>query len=254
MTNLSQKKSFPDFFWFFGEAMLEALQVRKNRHISWTVVLRQILFTGFQALPIISFIALGIGGLIILQGYNLLSNFGQGIWLHRILVTVVINELSGIITALVVIARSGTAISTELGNMVVRREIALLRSLSISPMSYLVVSRVFGVTISLVVLAVYFNVIAVLGGWVFTSMFSPIDFSAFMRDFLSVLKVSNLLISLVKAFVFGVIISITSCYQGLSVRHASTEVPQRTIRAVVNGIAWVIMADIFITWVFWMVG
>jgi phospholipid/cholesterol/gamma-HCH transport system permease protein len=248
------KKSAPDFFLFLGEAFTEVLGLRKNRYVNGTVVLRQVLFTGYQALPIISFIALGIGGLIILQGYAMLSNFGQGVWLHKILVTVVISELSGIITALVVIARSGTAISTELGNMVVRREIDLLRSFSITPMSYLVTARVYGVVLSVMLLSIYFSIIAVLGGWVFTSMFSPIDFRSFMSDFLNELKITTLLVGLLKSLVFGMIISLTACYHGLSVRSAPTEVPQRTIKAVVHSLAWVIIADILITWTIWMLG
>lgn len=252
MTIQEQKKSHADFFCFILDTATQLLKPLGKHRLNWTVVMRQILFTGFEALPLISFIALGVGGLIILQGYNLLSTFGQGIWLHRILVTVVINELSGLITALVVIARSGTAISTELGNMKVNREIALLKSFGISPYSYLVISRVWGVLASMLVLSIYFNGIAVLGGWMFTRIFTPLGFRSFIFDLIGVLGISNLLMSLLKALVFGLIISITACYHGLSVSHASTEVPQRTIKAVVNSIAGVIFADIIITWLFWM--
>lgn len=254
MSSYTEKKSIADFFAFLNEIILQSLSIRSNRHINWMVILRQVLFTGYEALPLIGFTALAIGGLIILQGYNLLSNFGQGIWIHIILVTVVINELSAIITALVVIARSGTAISTELGNMVVRREIALLKSFSISPVSYLVVSRIIGVVTAMMVLTIYFNIIAVLGGWLFTRMFNPINFGSFMGEFLSVLRFSNIFISLLKPFVFGLIISVTACYQGLSVHHASTEVPQRTIRTVVISIFLIIVTDIIITWLFWLFG
>ena len=243
-----KKKSSLDFFLFIRMVISETLQSKKNTHLSSLVTLRQILFTGFEALPLIGFIALGIGGLIILQGYSLLSNFGQGIWVHVILVTVVINELSGIITALVVIARSGTAISTELGNMVVNREIDLLNSIGISPIAYLVVSRMIGVMASMLILTIYFNLIAVLGGWFFSSLFHKIEFRAFMNDFLSVLKISDLLMSLIKPLFFGFIIAIISSFQGLSVYKASTEVPQRTIKAVMQSIFLIIFVDIGITW------
>lgn len=246
------KKSTVDFFGFLAEVIHETLNIRKNRHASWNVILRQILFTGYEALPLISFIALAIGGLIIWQGYTLLSTFVQSIWVHVILVMVVVNELSGLITALVVIARSGTAISTELGNMVVRREIALLKSFTISPISYLVVSRLVGVTLSLVVLSLYFNLVAILGGWLVSSLISPIDFRSFINEFTGVLRFSNILVSLIKPFVFGIIITLTACFQGMSVHHASTEVPQRTIKTVVNSITLIILSDVFITWLFWV--
>lgn len=247
-----KKKSVPGFFLFFVATLQEAFRLKSNRHVSSMVILRQILFTGYEALPLISFLALAIGGLIILQGTNLLSNFGQGIWVHIILVTVVVTELSGILTALVVVARSGTAISTELGNMKVRREIDLIESFGISPIGYLVVSRIIGVVVAMVLLVIYFNVIAVMGGWLFSRIFNHLEFRAFMNDFLSVLKISHVVSSLIKSIVFGIIVSSFSTYQGMNVGQASTEVPQATIRAVVSSIFAVILCDGLISWLFWV--
>jgi phospholipid/cholesterol/gamma-HCH transport system permease protein len=252
MTTKSEKKSAMGFFLFIAATLEETFRVKSNRHVSSMVVLRQILFTGYEALPLISFLALAIGGLVILQGTNLLTGFGQGIWVHVILVTVVVNELSGILTALVVVARSGTAISTELGNMRVRREIDLIESFGISPIGYLVVSRIFGVVIAMLILTLYFNLVAVLGGWLFSRLFNPLEFRAFMNDFLSVLKISHVVSGILKSICFGVIISLVSTYHGMQVGHASTEVPQRTIKAVVISIFAVVLTDMLITWLFWV--
>ncbi len=252
MSKVSKRKSLPDFLLFFIRTVYELLNVRGNRHVSSVVITRQILFTGVEALPLIGFIALAIGGLVIMQGYELLSNFGQGIWVHIILVRVVVIELSGILTALVVIARSGTAISTELGNMVVSREMNLLKSFGISPLVYLVVSRIIGVVIAMVILTLYFNIVAVLGGWLFSQFFNHLEFRAFINDFISVLQINFILMGLLKSILFGLIISITASYHGMSVQRASTEVPQRTIKAVVSSIFSVIITDIVISWLFWM--
>jgi phospholipid/cholesterol/gamma-HCH transport system permease protein len=252
----SLKKSLRDFFLFISfviEVIVESISIWKNRKTNLVVLTRQILFTGVEALPIISFVALGIGGLIILQGYNILSSFGQGNWIHLILVSVVIRELSGIFTALIVIARSGTAISTELGNMVVNHEIDLLKSFNISPISYLVTSRVLGVIIAMFILTIYFNIIAVLGGWFFSSMFSTIDFMSFMSEFANTVKISDITISILKSVVFGFVIAMMSCYQGLQVSFALTEVPQRTIKAVVQAMVLVIFFDVLLTVVFYYV-
>lgn len=247
-----QEDESNSFLIFLAETLQELFRLRSNRHVSSMVVLRQILFTGYEALPLIGFIALAIGGLIILQGNNFLAGFGQGIWVHVILVTVVVNELSGILTALVVIARSGTAMATELGNMKVSREMDLIRSFGISPIGYLVVSRVIGVVVAMVVLVLYFNFIAIIGGWLFSRMFSTLEFRAFMMDFFSVLKFSHVLSGMIKSVCFGVIISTVSTYQGMKVQRASTEVPQRTIKAVVYSIVGVIVIDLVITWLFWV--
>jgi len=104
------------------------------------------------------------------------------------------------------------------------------------------------------VLTIYFNIIAVLGGWLFSQLFNHLEFSAFMNDFLAVLTLPQVLMSLLKSIVFGWIIAITASYQGMSVINASTEVPQRTIKAVVNSIFAVIITDIAISWLFWMLG
>jgi phospholipid/cholesterol/gamma-HCH transport system permease protein len=229
---------------FFVETSNEIFNLKRNSQINWLVILRQILFTGYEALPLISFIALGVGGLIILQGYNFLSDFGQTIWVHTIFRLVVVNELSFIIAALIVIARSGTAISTEIGNMVVNREIDLLKSFGISPIGYLVVSRLIGVMLALFALTIYFNVIAVLGGWLFSWFFNRIEFHTFMNDFISVLHFSDILLLFIKPLVFGFIIAFVTSYHGLSVFKASTEVPQRTLIAVVQSIFLIIFFDV----------
>lgn len=248
------KKSFTDFFSFISfsiEILIATGKIWSRWSVNATVIMRQILFTGVEALSLVTFIALAIGGLIILQGYNLLSTFVQGSWVHMILVTVVIRELSSIFTALIVIARSGTAISTELGNMVVNKEIDLLKSLNISPLTYLVASRVTGVMVAMFILTIYFNIAAVLGGYLFSSIFSRINFSSFINGFVSTLKVADLGVSAIKSIVFGLIISLISCYQGFQVKDAPTEVPQRTIKAVVHSIVYIILADVLITWLFY---
>ncbi|HPB19021.1 MAG TPA: ABC transporter permease, partial [Candidatus Cloacimonas sp.] len=75
---------------FLEETVTELLHIRYNKHVSFLVIIRQILFTGVEALPLIGFIALAIGCLTIMQGYAFLNNFGQGIWVHIILVRVVV--------------------------------------------------------------------------------------------------------------------------------------------------------------------
>ncbi len=249
------KDQFADiyqFLLFSVHIFRKIISFRRQRQARTLVLLRQILFTGFEALPLISFLALSIGGLIIIQGYNILENFGQSNLVFVILVTVVIRELSAILTALIVIARSGTAISTELGNMVINNEINLLLSLGISPVSYLVVSRVVGVVVALITLTIYFNLAALLGGWLFSTLFYPINFNYFFTQLFQQLAVTDIIISVLKSIFFGIGIALISSYQGLKVNIASTEVPQRTIKAVVSSIVFVVFADILITAIFYL--
>jgi len=151
-----------------------------------------------------------------------------------------------------IVARSGTAISTELGNMKVNQEIELIDSIGISPISYLVVPRMVGVTVACVVLSIYFNLAAFLGGWWVASFVRPIPFSEFSNMLLKTLSIQDIIQSIIKSLVFGILISLISAYQGLKVDKAITEVPQRTIKAVVYCISTIIITDISITLVFFI--
>ena len=239
-----------NFLAFIVEVLRYMLSFFKQRQISMMVLLRQILFTGYEALSLISIIAVAIGGLIIIEVSTILGNFGQSEILYPILISTVIRELSGLMTAFIIIARSGSAISTELGNMVVNNEIELLQSIGISPLSYLVVPRLVGVVVSMACLSVYFNLVAIIGGWLFSSFFASIPFSVFSNHLLTEMRIADILQSIVKSIVFGFCIAIFSCYQGLSVVRASTEVPQKTIKAVVYSFASVICIDVIITVLF----
>lgn len=213
-----------------------------------TVVLRQIMFTGSDALVLIGFIALSTSMLLILQVNQIMGQMGQGRLVHRLLVMIVLRQLSCLLTALVVIARSGTAISTELGNMVVNNEIHLLHSFGISPFSYLVVPRIAGVVVSVFTLTLYFNVIAVVGGAVFAHLVYDIQTVHFVTQFIEELNFGDLLSPVIKSLLFGVAVGLVTCYQGLKVSHASTEVPQRTMQAVVKAVVAVIFLNILVTW------
>ncbi|MFA5499117.1 MAG: ABC transporter permease [Candidatus Cloacimonadia bacterium] len=246
-------ENIKSFGRFMATVVRRFLSLYSEKKINADVLVRQVYFTGFEAFWLVSIIAFGIGALIILQGNIILSTFGQTKLMYVLLVTVVIRELSSILTALIVIARSGTSICTELGNMKVSHEIDLLQSYGISPINYLVISRVFGVVVALFTLTIYFNIISILGGWFFTSFFYPIPLKDFMMHLIGELSVGDLLISVIKSVFFGFFIALISCYQGLQVVVARTEVPQRTIRAVVQSILAVIVIDILITYIYYLV-
>lgn len=239
-----------EFFSFSFEVLSGILSFGKRSQLSFSVVVKQVFFTGYQALYLIGFLAIAVGGLIILQGNLLLAAFGQSRWAYMLLVSVVIRELSSIFTALIVVARSGTSICTELGNMVVNNEIDLLKSYGISPIDYLVVSRTIGVVAAMFTLAIFFNIVSVFGGWFFTTLFYPISFGDFINNFMNEVMISDILISVIKSVVFGFIIALVSCYNGLKVVRATTEVPQRTIKAVVHSIMLIVVVNILITYLY----
>lgn len=240
------------FFQFVFEVLHNSFSFAKQRQVAFIVLVRQILFTGLEALPLITLLALAIGGLIIFEGNTIIANFGQSQLLYTILVTVVTRELSCLLTAFIIIARSGTAISTELGNMVNNHEVEALLSYGISPVSYLVVPRIFGVVVSMITLSIYFNAFALFGGWMISSVFVSLPFFEFFVKLFSELTLLDVAVNIIKATSFGIAIGLISTYQGLQVTYSITEVPQRTIKSVVQSITSVIVLDILITLIFYI--
>jgi phospholipid/cholesterol/gamma-HCH transport system permease protein len=229
--------------WFMVYVSLRSGFSRKN-HKSFSEILRvvgtQIYFTGWQGLPLISMLALITGTLVIIQSANQLSKVGGGAMLGNLLVILVVRELAPLITALVVVARSGTAVASELGNMKVHHEIEALESMGIDPSSYIVFPRLVGGVISVVCLALYFCVVALLGGFVISQFIYPISFSFYIDGIAFAFGSEDVWLFLVKNLFSGGMIFTIACYQGLLVKQSVTEVPQVTTKAVVNSIMYTV--------------
>lgn len=237
---------------FFFQVLRETFFFVRRKQVGFKVLVMQILFTGFEALSVIAVISLGIGAALIIQGISLLPQFGQGQLIYTILITVITRELGPILTAFIIIARSGTAIATELGNMVINSEIEAYISVGINPISYLVVPRFLGVTISLFILNIYFNIFGLVGSFLITQLIRPIPFQEYFSNLLAHLKAADIASSLIKSLVFGVIISVVATYNGFKVQRATTEIPQVVIKAVGQGFILCILANAAITVVYYI--
>ena len=207
----------------------------------------QILFTGVEALGIIAAMALSIGAAINLIGSSLLAEFGQGKLMYTILIVVIAKELGPLLTAFIVIARSGTAIATELGGMAVSHELEAYVAVGINPISYLAAPRFLGVVTSMVVLYLYFSIFGLIGSFLVVQVLRPISFNEYFLNLFAALAPGDLFSGLVKSFVFGIIISVASLYRGFSVERASTEVPVAGIKAVGSSFILCVFADVAMT-------
>lgn len=223
-----------------------------TRRRSRRVLTFQILFTGIEALPVIAILSLGLGAIIIIQGAATLPQFGQGQLVYTILITVIARELGPILTAFIVSARSGTAIATELGNMVVSHEVEAYLSVGIDPIAYLVVPRVLGVAFSLVVLNIYFIIFGLLGSYFVTALIATIDIGQYFANVLNALTIADVAASLVKSAVSGMIIALVATFYGFKVEQASTEVPVMAIKSVGQGFVWIIATNAVITAVYYL--
>jgi len=239
-------REFSYFAGFFYRVLKESFFLLRNKNITYKVLVMQILFTGVEALGIISLISLGIGAAIIIQGNALLPRFGQSSLLYSILIMVITRELGPMITAFIITARSGNAITTELGNMMVSHEVEAYVSVGIDPIAYLAVPRMLGVIIALFFLNIYSNIFGLMGSYIVANLVSPLSLVEYFSGLLSTLTVMDLMSTLIKSIVFGIIISVVSVYYGFSVSGAVTEVPQKTIKSIGLSITLCIVADLLI--------
>lgn len=214
---------------------------------TFSVLSTQIYFTGWQAMPLISILALGTGAILVIQGMSNLTLLGGTEMIGNLIVVVLVREIGPLLTALVVIARSGTAVATEVGNMRANREIEALESMGINPLSYIVFPRVLGGVISVLCLAFYFIIIAIFGGFLITQFFNKIPFSFYMENLLRAFGKEDVVIFLLKNSFSGTMIFVVSCFQGLSVKKSPHEVPQVTTQAVVKSIIYVTVFNLSVT-------
>ncbi len=224
------------------------------RNVVSSITLMQIMFTGFEALPLVSAVGLIIGATIIIQT-GIMMPAANGEILGKVLVAVVLRELAPLITAIVVASRSGTAIATELGNMKVSGEILALSSLGIDPPRYVVLPRLVATVVSVLVLTVYFSVVAIAGGYLVSLAITAPSFAALRSGFAEAMVPADLALFAVKGVGLGTIVGWLSCHFGLEVQSSPTEVPQKASRAVVMSVLGAVVYNTAVTAAFyWLVG
>lgn len=209
------------------------------------VLFKQIYFTGIESLFTINVVGLLVGLIVILEINNLAGR--NELLTVKILIWTIVRELGPLLSAIVIIGRSGSAFASELSAMQVSGEIKFLRNMAISPLSYLVVPRMLAMTLVSIVLTFYFQVIAISTGWVVTSLRMDIPLSSEIINFFEILDFSEITVSLLKSIVFGVLVSVVSCYHGLHTKTAMTEVPQAVSQAVIRSLMAVFIGDGVIT-------
>jgi len=217
------------------------------------VITTQILYTGVQALSLVSVIAFLLGSSIIIQT-NLLGS-ADGELLGKVLVAVVLRELAPLVTAIVIAGRSGTAMATELGNMKVNSEVLALASLGIDPPRFIVLPRIVAAVVSVVVLMVYFSVVAVLSAALIGQAVlgpSPVELRAGIGR---ALLPHDLVLFLFKGIGLGTILGWFACHYGLQVQSSPTEVPRQASAAVVKTLLGCVVYDTALTVLFyWFAG
>lgn len=226
---------------------------KKGFPLVFEITLRQIYFTGVEALKVVILISLALGTVIIVQAGTQLAFLAGGIdFIVPILVLVMFREVGPLLTAIIVLGRSGTAIATELGNMVIAQEIEAIQAMGINPVYFIVTPRIIGVTIAVFCLTTVFIAVGLLGGFWVSKLILPITFSAFLQALQNSLKANDLLLGFLKSLIFGLLIALTCTHHGLTVRFSSIEVPQAATRGVVSAMLFCFATNALLTVLFYL--
>jgi phospholipid/cholesterol/gamma-HCH transport system permease protein len=241
-------------FGTLGEATVAdfapGIAARKLVH---SIMVTQVMFTGVQAVSLVSVIGLLIGASIIIQTNMMMPADGELI--GRVLVAVVLRELAPLITAIVVAGRSGTAIATELGNMKVNSEVLALSSLGIDPVRFVVLPRMLACVVSVVALMIYFTIVSLTAALALGMLTSGSSLSSFQQGVAGSVMPHDLVLFFAKGVGLGTIVGWLSCHFGLGVKSSPTEVPQQASRAVVNSLVGCVVYNTLLTAGFyWLVG
>jgi phospholipid/cholesterol/gamma-HCH transport system permease protein len=207
----------------------------------------QILFTFVEALGVSALLALGIGAAVTVIGMPFLSGFSQERFIYPLLITIITRELGPLLAAFIIIARSATAVATEIAGMVISHEVEAYISVGVDPIEHIAVPRFLGITASVFLLNVYFSLFGLAGSFLVTQFFNPLPAAVYFSNLLQALAFQDILISMVKSVAFGMIISLVAISKGFSVERTSTEVPVAGLRAVGSAFAGSIVVDLLLS-------
>jgi len=242
---------------FFGATMIALFNVITHpRRFRFNAMVQRFEVVGVSALGIIGLMSFLIGVVIAQQGAVQLRQFGAEVYTINLVGRITLRELGVLMTAIMVAGRSGSAFAAQIGTMKLTEEIDAMRTIGVSPMEALVLPRVLATVFMMPLLGFYASVIAIIGGGLLCWISLDIPPVTFIQRIREVVPITDLYIGLVKAPVFGAIIGLAGCFQGMLVESDAEQVGQRTTSAVVQAIFLVIVLDaffaVFFTWLGWI--
>ncbi|WP_156679401.1 ABC transporter permease [Sphingomonas profundi] len=228
--------------------------IRHPRRFRFNAVARQFEVVGVEALAIIGLMSFLIGIVIAQQGAIQLRQFGAEVYTINLVGRLTFRELGVLMTAIMVAGRSGSAFAAQIGSMRLAEEVDAMRTIGVSPMEALILPRVIAAVLMMPLLGFYAAMLALIGGCLF-SWFSldlpPVTFITRIRE---VVPMTDVYQGLIKAPVFGLIIAMAGCFQGMQVEGNAEAVGLRTTAAVVQSIFLVIVLDAFFAVFFASIG
>lgn len=231
------------------EAMLDFRYIfsARSRH----EVLYQLFATGIKSLGVITVVAMFTGMILALQTGLELRKFGQEVNIGAAVMISLLREMGPFMTALILAASVGSSISAQLGTMVVSEEISALEVMSISPVRFLVMPRLVALMIMTPILTFYASMLGVVGGAIVGYTQLNVSFDAYLNNATRWATNKDLYVGMLKALVFGILITGIACHQGFATTEGAVGVGRATRRSVIISFLAVLITGYIMTRLFY---
>lgn len=235
-------------------AIPRALGEKRGRRLGWANLWAQMVRVGVRSIPIVSLVVFCIGAILAMQMAPILRQYSAVDKVADIIGVAMFRELGPLVSAIVLSGFAGASIAAEVGTMVVSEEVEALEAHAIHPVRFLVVPRVIATTVMMVCLAVVGDLMGSLGGMLVGRAFLGVPYIQYRTHTFEAVKMQDFTTGLIKAAVFGALISSLACYLGLGVRGGAQGVGVATTRTVVLTIVALISVDLMFTAAFYFLG
>jgi len=223
----------------------------RGKSVSFTRAVHQAMAVGIEALPIASLISFFIGMILALQGAYELRRLGALQLVASAVAISMTRELGPLMTAIIVIGRSGSAFAAEIGTMKVNEEIDALQTMALEPVHFLVAPKFLAMILMLPCLTTWSDFMGVLGGALFGISSAGFTLESYLRATIDAIVMRDIITGLIKSLMFGIVITAVGCQEGFSTGLGSEQVGRSTTSAVVKSIFLVIAVDLVFTAIFY---
>jgi phospholipid/cholesterol/gamma-HCH transport system permease protein len=211
----------------------------------------QAMAVGVEAIPIVSLITFFVGLIMALQSAYELRKFGAMQMVASAVAISILRELGPLLTAIVVIGRSGSAFAAEIGTKKVTEEVDALRTMAFNPIAFLVAPKFLAMLVMMPCLTIWADAMGILGGSVFGVAGADFTFGSYLRATRDSIYLRDLFTGLIKSVLFGLVITAVGCREGFATGAGAEEVGRSTTAAVVTSIALVVVVDLVFTTLFY---
>ncbi len=224
----------------------------KNEGHRKGAITAQALAIGVGSLPVVGLIAFLIGIVLVLQTAELLQQFGATIFIADGLVVAMFKEMGPLMTAILLAGRSGASIAAEISTMTVTEEIDALKTMALNPTRFIVVPKMWGMTLTIPLLSLMSSVIGVFGGLIVAVISLDLTPRAFLVEAAEALILKDIITGFVKSLVFGWLIVLLAAFYGFRTKGGPEAVGAATTKAVVAALFAVIVADAILGLLFYL--